>query len=45
LAVSAGFTFNGEEKNCEKLGSCACNEIDVPAANTTTTIRKNLIIF
>jgi len=23
FAVSAGFMFRGEEKNCEKLGSCA----------------------
>jgi hypothetical protein len=22
LAVNAGFIFSGEEKNCEKLGSC-----------------------
>jgi hypothetical protein len=45
LPVSAGFIFKGEEKNCEKLGSCAFREIDATKADINNIVRKNLIIF
>jgi hypothetical protein len=43
LAVKAGFIFNGDEKNCEKLGSCACKDF-ITIINTMVTVTVVLLI-
>jgi len=42
LAVNAGLIFNGDEKNCEKLGSWA--QAAFPAIKRIT-VTKHLIFF
>ena len=41
LPVNAGFNVNGEEKNCEKCGSCAFR---VPVSSSTKTTNSIFLI-
>jgi hypothetical protein len=41
--VKAGFTLRGEEKNCEKLGSCACDNLAAPNSISSMMLPAMLI--
>jgi hypothetical protein len=43
--VSAGFIFSGEEKNCEKLGSCAKQGWPTTSQKIIATAHLNLFII
>ena len=43
--AKAGLTDNGDAKNCEKLGSCACTQTGIIAAKAKPTLNKNIFFI
>ena len=43
--VLAGLSVNGEEKNCEKLASCAQAQIQLIISNKSMVKRFNILII